>query len=167
MLRTQAYLGLRLSLRILRSIPASVPPTWPTAVACHVMARCYELRCTYLADEEPGHRMCSRRRALTTSRRATQRARGPASTPPTRRSWSWGQNIAVLMGIFAAAGLLALILHTIIVEDHINLTPGKPLRLREVSKQRQEERRSRVMGQTASKKMQQPASSKEGVVGSD
>lgn len=147
MLRTWAYLGFIVSLRILQAIMTAVSTRWPSA-SRPVAIPCAELRYIYLADEsrEGGRVAPSAFDAFDGMYPACKETgTGPGIDTAlvaveSRLGNDRGQTAAVLMSTFVAAGILALILHAVVVEIYLNLTPAETERLRRVSYERQLER---------------------------
>lgn len=141
MLRTWAYLGFIVTLRIIQAVMATITTAWASA-ARSVVVSCPELRYIYLADEEPGDGI------IPQSDFDAFGAQYPACVRTGseevfvavagRLGEDRGQNSAALMASFAAAGFLALVLHAIVVEVYLYLTPRETERLRQISFQRQQ-----------------------------
>lgn len=144
MLRTWAYLGFIVSLRILQAIMTAILTRWPSTSG-PVSIPCAELRYIYLADEnrEGGYFAPSAFDAFDDMYpTCKQTETGPSTDAVLVAVEGWlgsdrGQTVAVSMSTFAAAGILALILHAVVVEIYLNLTSAETERLRMVSHQRQ------------------------------
>ncbi|KAL6857746.1 hypothetical protein ACO1O0_005188 [Amphichorda felina] len=153
MLRSWAIMGFIVTLRIIQFPMISIIARWPAA-AKYVSVSCAELQYIYFGKQRLGEGTFTRD-ALDTYEAAYPdcAAASPANSSAVHVSIKGvsnptdaGQTNAALMTTFVAAGFLALIIHAIVVEVYIWLTPSEAQRLRRISYEKQLARGYRIPG---------------------
>lgn len=144
MLRSWAYLGFIVTLRLIQLPMATIVTQWPAA-SKYVAVTCAELRYIYFLDQKVGTGTFTQA-ALDTFNASYPDCVGlePAEERTVHvlvkgvmNPTDVGQANAGLMTTFAAAGWLAILIHAVVVETYLWLTPAETKRLRKISYQRQ------------------------------